>query len=127
MEENEQKNLRISGYIQLEAGWIVSVKLDSNYGWTRSVKAGSTFSMIYVSKPSMFPGVLLRSGYEYLTLESPSYSANVVDWNEIDEGSAFPMSEGLSLHSDIVLLQGPSSLPSLLMPTIIMITIIITI
>jgi hypothetical protein len=83
--------------------------------------------MIYVSKPSMFPGVLLRSGYEYLTLESPSYSANVVDWNEIDEGSAFPMSEGLSLHSDIVLLQGPSSLPSLPMPTIIMITIIITI
>ena len=96
MTEDQLKNLRISAYIQLEAGWQVSVKLGYVYSsWIRTVKAGSTLSMMYVSKPSMFPGVLLKNDYEYLFLESPSYSANVVDWNEIDEGSAFPESEGV--------------------------------
>jgi hypothetical protein len=98
MGRNEQKNLRISGYIQLEEGWDVTVKLDYSYRWKRIIKAGSTLSLIYVSKPSMFPGVLLKNDYEYLSLDSPSYSANVVDWNEIDEGSAFAGSEGLSWY-----------------------------
>ena len=98
MGKYEQKNLRISGYIQLDEGWKVSVQLGYNYRWHRTIKAGSTLSLMYVSNPYMFPGVLLKNDYEYLHLGSPSYSANVVDWNEIDEGSAFPMSEGLSLY-----------------------------
>ena len=100
MENNEQKNLRISGYVQLEPGWKVSIEVPYRYGWTGTIKAGSTLSMMYVSKPSSFPGVLLRSYfYSYLYLNSPSYSADVVDWDEIDEGSAFPTSEGLRLFS----------------------------
>ena len=100
MENNKQKNMRITGYVQLEAGWKVSVNLEDYSWYTRwnswkhTVKAGSTFSMMYVSNPSMFPGVLLKSHYDYLYLESPSYSAPVVDWYEIDEGTTFPTSEG---------------------------------
>lgn len=96
MENNEQKNLRVSGYVQLEPGWKVSIKVPSKYRWSGTIKAGSTLSMMYVSKPSLFPGVLLRTySYNYLYLNSPSYSASVVDWDEMDEGSSFPISEGL--------------------------------
>ena len=97
MENNEQKNMRITGYVQLEAGCKISVKLQdySSYRrWKHTVKAGSTFSMMYVSNPSMFPGVLLKNQNDDLFLESPSYSAPVVDWYEIDEGTTFPTSQG---------------------------------
>ena len=98
MGNNEQKNMRITGYVQLKVGWKVSVTLDIYsywYGsWKQTVKSGSTFSMMYVSNPSMFPGVLLRSHYVYLRLQSPSYSVALVDWYEIDEGTSFPTSEG---------------------------------
>ena len=76
------------------------IKVPYHSGWSGTIKAGSTLSMMYVSEPSSFPGVLLRSySYNYLYLNSPSYSADVVDWDEIDEGSAFPTSEGLRLFS----------------------------
>ena len=98
MEDNEQKNLRVSGYLQLEPGWKVSIKVPNQYRWSGTIKAGSTLSMMYVSKPSLFPGVLLRSySYNSLYLNPPSYSASVVDWDEMDEGSSFPTFEGLWL------------------------------
>ena len=96
MEDDEQKNLRVSGYLQLESGWKVSIKVPYQYRWSGTIKAGSTLSMMYVSKPSLFPGVLLSSySYNSLYLNPPSYSAIVVDWDEMDEGSSFPTSEGL--------------------------------
>ena len=91
----EKKSLRISGYIQLERGWQVSIGVSG--GGTRKVIVGSTLSIQHVSKASLFPGVLLKHDYEYLYLNYPSYSAAIVDWNEIDEGSAFPVSEGMKL------------------------------
>ena len=96
MRDDEQKNLRISGYVQLESGWKVSIRVSHWYGWKATLKAGSTLSMMYASKPSLFPGVLLRSySYTYLYLDSPSYSASVDNWDEIDEGSTSPTTEGL--------------------------------
>ena len=96
MRDNEQKNLRISGYVQLESGWKVSIQVSRQYGWKGTLKAGSTLSMMYASKPSLFPGVLLRTySYSSLYLESPSYSASVDNWDEIDEGSTSPTTEGL--------------------------------
>ena len=91
----EKKSLRISGYIQLERGWQVSIGVSG--GRRKKVIVGSTLFIQHVSKASMFPGVLLKNDYEYLYLNYPSYSAAIVDWNEIDEGSAFPVSEGMKL------------------------------
>ena len=94
---SQKKNLRISGYMQLERGWQVSVEILGAYGRNRKVIVGSTLSILHVSKASLFPGVLLKHDYEYLYLNYPSYSAAIVDWNEINEGSAFPTSEGMKL------------------------------
>ncbi|XP_028405950.1 uncharacterized protein LOC114528495 [Dendronephthya gigantea] len=94
MNSGEKKNLRISGYIQLEKGWRVAIQISSGYSRNTKVMIGSTLSILHVSSASLFPGMMLKNNYEYLHLRNPSYSADIVDWNEIDEGSAFPESEG---------------------------------
>ena len=86
MKDKEQKNLRVSSYVRLEPGWKVTIDTPS-----ATIKAGSTLSMMCVSKLSLFPGVLLKTySYNDLYLKSPSYSASVGDWDEIDKGNSFP-------------------------------------
>lgn len=101
MKQYQEKNLHISGYIQLEQGWELSIRLYNGYGWKKTVKAGSTLSISLASSSHLFPGVLLASNYEYIYLRSPQYSSFVNEWSEIDEGSSFNSTEGwfISLFS----------------------------
>ncbi|XP_046854661.1 uncharacterized protein LOC124447723 [Xenia sp. Carnegie-2017] len=94
MKQYQEKNLHISGYIQLEQGWELSIRLYDGYRWKKTVKAGSTLSISYASSSHLFPGVLLASNYEYIYLRSPQYSSFVNEWSEIDEGSSFNSTEG---------------------------------
>ena len=93
MEEDEQKNLRISGYFLLEAGWQLSIRFSNGFGWMTKIKAGSTLSVIHVSEVSA-PVVFLRSNDYQLFMRSPSHSENVHGWSKICRGTAFQMTEG---------------------------------
>ena len=82
----EKLNMKISGYLFLQAGWKVSIQIT----YTQrdiTIKAGSTLSLLYISKPFAFPGIQIRSNTQYIELKYPKFSESLNMWMKPEQSS----------------------------------------
>ena len=82
---SEKLNMKISGYLFLQAGWQVSIEITTSQR-DITIKAGSTLSLLYTSKPFAFPGIQIHSKSQHIELKYPNFS-EFLQWMKPEDSS----------------------------------------